>query len=200
MLTIYQLKPRFQALLRPLAARLVGWGLTANAVTVAALMLGLVGGGALLLAPGQRWPLLCMPAVLFLRMALNALDGMMAREHHQSSRLGTLLNELGDGLGDAVLYLPFGLVPGLPPLLLASVVLLGVISELAGVLGMALCGTRRYDGPLGKSDRAFAFGVLALLLGLGLSPGAWSLVLLGLLNLLAAATIVTRSRAILQQP
>jgi CDP-diacylglycerol--glycerol-3-phosphate 3-phosphatidyltransferase len=33
-------------------------------------------------------------------MALNAIDGMLAREHDMQSPLGAMLNELGDVLSD----------------------------------------------------------------------------------------------------
>ena len=39
-------------------------------------------------------------------MALNAIDGMMARELHMSTQLGAVLNELGDAVSDLGLYLP----------------------------------------------------------------------------------------------
>lgn len=197
MASIYQLKPRFQALLRPLAAWLVRCGVTANGLTVAALLLSAAAGGAVLLQPTRHWPLLLLPPVLLVRMALNALDGMLAREHQQASRRGALLNELGDVLADTALYLPLGAVPGLPPLLVAFTVLLGVIGEMTGVVAIQIGASRRYDGPLGKSDRAFAFGLLALLLGVGIPAGSWCWLTLLLLSLLAGATIVTRSRAAL---
>jgi CDP-diacylglycerol--glycerol-3-phosphate 3-phosphatidyltransferase len=41
--------------------------------------------------------------------------------------------------------------------------LLSVLNEFAGLLGQALGGERRYDGPMGKSDRALVVGVLSLL-------------------------------------
>jgi CDP-diacylglycerol--glycerol-3-phosphate 3-phosphatidyltransferase len=192
--TIYDLKPRFQALLRPVAFALAERGITANQLTAAALALSACGGLALTLWPGQRLPLLVLPALLLVRMALNALDGMLAREFHQASRLGALLNELADVLADGLLYLPLGLVSGVPPLLLALVVVLGVISEMAGVVAVQIGGRRRYEGPLGKSDRAFAFGALALLLGLGVPAGAWTSLALGLMVVLALLTIVHRAR------
>lgn len=43
----------------------------------------------------------------FIRMALNALDGMLARECNQQTRLGAILNETGDVISDIALYLPF---------------------------------------------------------------------------------------------
>ena len=98
---------------------------------------------------------------LFLRMALNAIDGMMAREHGMKSPDGAVLNELGDVISDAALYLPFALVAGMNAALVVLVAIAAIIGEMAGGLGPMLGGTRGYDGPLGKSDRAFAFGLLA---------------------------------------
>jgi CDP-diacylglycerol--glycerol-3-phosphate 3-phosphatidyltransferase len=192
--TIYDLKPRFQARLRPAAIAMATRGITANQLTATALALSAFGGLAITLWPLQPAPLLALPAVLLVRMALNALDGMLAREFHQASRLGALLNELGDVLADGLLYLPLGLVSGVPPLLLALVVVLGVISEMAGVVAVQIGGRRRYEGPLGKSDRAFAFGALALLLGLGVPAGVWTSLVLGVMVLPALLTIGNRAR------
>ncbi len=111
-----------------------------------------------------------------------------------------MLNELGDVLADTALYLPWEPFPACPPCWWPSPCCWGVIGEMAGVVAVQVGAQRRYDGPLGKSDRAFAFGLLALLLGLGVPAGPWCSVALGLLSLLAAATIVTRSRAALQEP
>ena len=53
---------------------------------------------------------------------------------------------------------------------------------------------RRYDGPLGKSDRAFVFGAIALVLGCGARPARWLDVALAAMAVLATVTIVNRSR------
>lgn len=192
--SVYQLKPAFQALLRPLVGGLVRLGLTANQVTVAALLMSLAVGAAIFLRPAAGWPLLLLPAALLARMALNAIDGMMAREHGQRSRLGAILNELGDVLSDAALYLPLARVPGFEPVLVAPLVVLAVASETAGVLALAVGAERRYDGPMGKSDRAFVFGLLGLLLGLGVAPGRWLDLVLAAVLLLLLVTIVNRAR------
>ncbi len=194
--TIYDLKPRFQALLRPVADRLADAGVTANGVTLAALLLSLAHGVWLALAPDSRLPFLLLPVTLASRMALNAIDGMMAREHKMKSPEGAVLNELGDVISDAALYLPFALVAGVNAPLVVLVVILAIVGEMAGVLGPMLGGTRRYDGPLGKSDRAFAFGLLAFLIGVGLTPGMWSTIYLSVLLVLSALTILNRARGI----
>ena len=199
MASIYDLKPRFQALLRPLNAGLVRRGVTANMVTLAALCLSLLLGLALALAPGAPLWLLLMPLWLFLRMALNAIDGMLAREHQMQSRLGALLNEMGDVLSDAALYLPLALIPGISATAVVVIVLLSVMVEMIGVCSVQIGGSRRYDGPFGKSDRAFAFGLLCLLLGLGLAPGDWSDWLLWALAAASLLTLLNRGRQALRE-
>ena len=79
-MTIYQLKPRFQQLLRPLARQLARSGTTANQVTLAACAGSMAIGVLVAAAASLRWPFLILPVWLIVRMALNALDGMLARE------------------------------------------------------------------------------------------------------------------------
>lgn len=197
--SVYDLKPKFQNLLRPMVRGLARGGVTANQVTLAALVLSLATGAAVAFWPGERWPLLALPVVLFVRMALNAIDGMLAREHGMKSALGAILNELGDVVADAGMYLSLALVPGFDARLVVAVVLLAVISEMTGVVGVQIGGSRRYDGPSGKSDRAFAFGLVSLLLGLGVSAGWWIRALLALIVLLLIMTILNRARAALRE-
>ncbi len=199
MATIYDLKPKFQARLRPIAAWLVRAGVTANGVTVAALVLSAAQGAWLALEPGAALLLLVLPVSLFIRMALNAVDGLMAKEHGQASAAGAVLNELSDVIADAVLYLPFALIPGINASLVVLVVVAGIIAEMAGALGPLIKAPRRYDGPFGKSDRAFAFGLLAVIIGVGFAPGRWTSVYLAILLALSVVTVINRARAIVAE-
>ena len=70
---------------------------------------------------------------------------------------------------------------------------------MAGVVAVQVGASRRYDGPMGKSDRAFFFGLLALLLGLGLQPGWWADAALLLVLILSALTVWNRSREALRE-
>ena len=198
-MTLYDIKPAFQNLLRPACKRLAKAGVTANQVTVAAMLLSIATGAALVLLHEVRWILLLVPVTLLVRMALNAIDGMLAREHHMQSALGGLLNELGDVVSDIALYVPFGLIAGVSPVLVDAAVVLAVLSEMTGVVAVQIGASRRYDGPMGKSDRAFAFGLLATALGCGLEAGAWSDACLAIIATLTAATIVNRARAALAE-
>ena len=195
--SIYQIKPRFQALLRPLVKALAAAGGTANQVTVGAAVMSIAAGIVLTFDGAKPWVWLLLPVVLFLRMALNAIDGMLAREHGQKSPLGAFLNELCDVISDAALYLPFVLVAA--PLVVVLTVFFAALTEMAGVVALQVGAERRYDGPMGKSDRAFAFGLLAFLIGIGLPVDDYLSYAIGAIGLLAAWTIANRVRAALAQ-
>ncbi len=193
-MTIYDLKPKFQALLRPIVESLHTKGITPNQVTWAALILSILTGALVALTQGETWILLLIPFVMFIRMALNAIDGILAKEYDMMSDKGAMLNELGDVISDVALYLPLALISGLSPVLVVLFVVIGLFTEVAGILGAVIGGTRRYDGPMGKSDRAFVVGLLALLIGLGVMPGWWSDGLLLLSIILGIVTVWNRAR------
>lgn len=196
---IYDLKRVFQDLLRPITGRLATAGVTANQVTLSALTLSCLMGAAIAWHHDDSRILLLVPLTMFVRMALNAIDGMLAREHNMKSNLGTMLNELGDVASDAALYLPFALIPGLPSWLIISIVILAGLTEMTGLVAIQIGASRRYDGPMGKNDRAFVFGSVALILGVGVPTGAWLNAVLGITLLLLVVTIFNRARRALAE-
>lgn len=196
MASIYALKGRFQDLLRPLVRRLHAWGVSANQVTLAAALVSLAVAAAIYAgAPRRPWLFALLPLWMFARMALNAVDGMLAREFGQQSRLGAYLNELCDVVSDSALYLSLLALAGLHAAPLLAFVLLAALTEYAGVLGLMVGAPRRYDGPMGKSDRAFVVGALGLGLALGWLS-AWPVeIVLVLASMLCAWTVIRRVRA-----
>jgi len=192
--SIYQLKPRFQNLLRPLVQRLHARGVTANQVTLAAAAVSVLLGALVAAFAGYLWLFALIPLWMFLRMALNAIDGMLAREFAQQSVLGAYLNELCDVIADSALILPFAMLAEVSPLWVVLVTLLAVIVEYAGVMGPLVGAARRYDGPLGKSDRAFVFGVLGAGVATGLLPIDWLDNLFMLIAALLVWTLANRVR------
>lgn len=165
-MSIYALKGRFQDVLRPGVRRIAALGITANQVTVFAAIVSVLVAGIVWAAADQSLVYLLLPGWMLLRMALNAVDGMLAREFGQQSRLGAYLNELSDVVADGALYLSLLSVAGVHAHLLWAFVALSALTEYAGVLGLMVGAERRYDGPMGKSDRAFVVGVLGLLLAM----------------------------------
>ena len=199
MASIYDLKSKFQGLLRPLTKGLAGIGITANQVTMFAALLSCGVGACVAGWPTESWPLLVVPGILFVRMALNAIDGMLAREHDMKSDLGAVLNEIGDVVSDAALFLPLALVTGFCPALVVTIVLLAVVSEMTGVVGVQIGASRRYDGPMGKSDRAFVLGLICLVIGCGVPPEPWLEITLSVIVFLLVVTILNRARRALKE-
>ena len=168
MITIYQLKPKFQNLLRPLVHTLYQLGITANQVTLFACLGSILTAGIITVSLPNFTILWLMPIWLFVRMALNAIDGMLAREHQQASKLGAYLNELCDVISDTALMLILLPIAGINSIAVFSVIFLALLSEYAGVMAPLIGEKRRYDGPMGKSDRAFVLGALCVALALNI--------------------------------
>lgn len=184
MISIYELKPKFQQLLMPIVDNLRRMGVTPNQVTVSALMLSIITGVVTALFHDNRWIYLLVPIVMFVRMALNAVDGVMASKYDMKSNLGMLLNELGDVVSDLALYLPFILIVqdyGISVLLFIT---LSIVSEMSGSLVQVIGSIRRYDGPMGKSDRAFLIGLIAFLIVLNINVIPWIHIILYIASIL----------------
>jgi CDP-diacylglycerol--glycerol-3-phosphate 3-phosphatidyltransferase len=191
---MYGAKPWFQDRLRPLVRILAGIGVRANQVTVGACMLSIGFGLSLSILRESRL-FIALPVVLLVRMALNAMDGILAREFGQKTRLGAYLNELADVVSDTFLYQPFTQLGGVSPGWMWGVIVLAVISEMAGTVAVMTGVSRRYDGPMGKSDRALIFGAAGLWVGLtGGLPGPVAYLLPIFLTLMLTLTIVNRVR------
>ncbi len=165
--SIYQLKPAFQNLLRPFVQLLYKSGITANQVTLLAMLISTCLGYFLYqhyLAHPISGLLLLFPLWMLIRMAFNAIDGMLAREFKQQSNLGAFYHELCDIISDTALYLCFIAFGFINAKLLLLVVFLALLSEYAGVMAPLIGQERRYDGPMGKSDRAFWLSLIAVII------------------------------------
>jgi CDP-diacylglycerol--glycerol-3-phosphate 3-phosphatidyltransferase len=163
MISIYKIKPKFQQLLMPVLKMLNKIGVTANMITWFAILLSIGTDVTIYFYPG-KFALVLLPISLLIRMALNALDGMMARIYNMQSKKGEVLNELGDVISDFIMFFPIGVLFQLNIGLLLSFLFFSLLNEYAGILGKAVSGERRYDGPMGKSDRALVVGLVSLLL------------------------------------
>ncbi|WP_158912776.1 CDP-alcohol phosphatidyltransferase family protein [Caulobacter sp. S45] len=161
------LKPWLKSAVRPAARTLVAAGITANQVTLMSLagslaVAWIVAGGS-----SNRAMYLLLPLWLGLRTVLAALDGTMAIEFGQKSRLGGALNEIGDLVSDVALIATFAAVAPMNPGLIMLVAALAAGVEGVGLLGHLVGKTRRLEGPFGKCDRAIAYSGLAVWIALG---------------------------------
>ena len=163
MISLYKIKPAFQKLLLPVLRMLHKLNVTANQLTIAAVFLSIGMGASIYFHSFSHALILIVPIGYILRMALNALDGMMATHYDMKSNLGEVLNELGDVISDLVIVFPMVVIPGINPIIIVVFAILSTINEYAGILGKAVSGERRYEGPMGKSDRAFVVGGFVLI-------------------------------------
>lgn len=162
MISVYKLKPKFQQLLTPVLLFLHRNHITANQITVGSIALSAIIGILFWNADVSKWFFLSLPIGLLLRMALNALDGMMARKFNQTSKLGEVLNEVGDIVSDVIIFFPLLKFQPESLYLIVIFIILSVINEFAGLVGKVVGKERRYDGPMGKSDRALILGIYGL--------------------------------------
>jgi CDP-diacylglycerol--glycerol-3-phosphate 3-phosphatidyltransferase len=199
MISVYQLKPKFQQLLQPILIFLNKRKITANQITVASIILSVIIGVLFWTSDRYNWFFLSLPIGLLLRMALNALDGMMARKYNQMTKLGEVLNEVGDIFSDLILFFPLIKFQPESLYLIVGFISLAIINEFAGLLGKVVGKNRRYEGPMGKSDRALLFGIYGIIMFCGVQISDYSGYIFGVIILLLLFSTFTRLKKALNE-
>lgn len=199
MISVYKLKPKFQQLLTPVLLFLHKNNITANQITIGSILLSAVIGVLFWNADISKWFFLSLPIGLLLRMAFNALDGMMARRFDQTSKLGEVLNEVGDIVSDIIIFFPLLKFQPESLYLIVIFIVLSIINEFAGLMGKVVGSERRYDGPMGKSDRALLLGLYGLIVFFGISISSVSKYIFGIIILLLFISIYTRLKKSLNE-
>lgn len=158
-MSIYGIKPAFQRRLMGLRDLCIRRGVSANALTFSALFLSVLGGAAIALSPESRPILIAVPFLAVGRLALNALDGMVAISSGTAHPFGEILNETTDRLSDILWFTGLAFVVG-PVLALSSLVAV-LVASYVGTVAKAAGGQRIYTGLMGKADRMIVLGIAA---------------------------------------
>ncbi len=169
---LYRSKGTFVRGLEPILRSLEARGVSPDAVTLAAVPVGLVGGACLLASPVVPLALLAVPLLAAVRLVLNLLDGALARRIGRSHAKGEFYNELGDRLADAAFLAPVAFLPGADRGLVLLGVLVAVLASFASVATRAAGGPRSSRGLLSKPGRMVLLGVFAIA-AFAVGPGAW---------------------------
>jgi CDP-diacylglycerol--glycerol-3-phosphate 3-phosphatidyltransferase len=159
---IYRIKPRFQQALGGAERGLVRRRVHPDYLTIGALMLSICGGIALWGSQWSRWFLLLIPLVAIGRTALNALDGLVARDLDLARPWGEVLNELCDRLADVALFTGVALAIGSDARLGAMTIVAMLLSSYLAILSKAAGGRRQYGGVMGKADRMIFLSVASV--------------------------------------
>jgi CDP-diacylglycerol---glycerol-3-phosphate 3-phosphatidyltransferase len=150
---IYQVKPRFQQALGGIEAGLVRRRVHPDYLTIGALVLSIAGGVALWGSHWSRWLLLAIPVVAIGRTALNALDGLVARDTGLARPWGEVLNECCDRLADVALLTGVSFAIGSDARLGAVTIVVMLLCSYLSIVSKAAGGKRQYGGIMGKADR-----------------------------------------------
>jgi CDP-diacylglycerol--glycerol-3-phosphate 3-phosphatidyltransferase len=160
---IYKIKPKFQKALGGIERDLVRRRVHPDYLTLGALALSAFGG---LLLFAANWvsilELLIIPVAIG-RTALNALDGLVARDTGLARPWGEVLNEFSDRLADVALLTGVAFAPGSNYRIGAVVIVVMLLSSYLGTAAKAAGGKRQYVGVMGKADRMIYLSVASLL-------------------------------------
>ena len=125
--------------------------------------------------------------------------GMMARKFNQTSKLGEVLNEVGDIVSDVIIFFPLLKFQPESLYLIVVFIVLSIINEFAGLMGKIVGKERRYDGPMGKSDRALILGLYGLLIFFGATITGVSQYIFGIIIVLLLISTYTRLKKSLNE-
>jgi CDP-diacylglycerol--glycerol-3-phosphate 3-phosphatidyltransferase len=192
---LYALKPTFQRSLAGVEGWLVARRVHPDVLTAAALGLSLIGGILLYAASAAPWLLLLVPVLALGRLALNALDGLVARRTGQARPWGEVLNELGDRLADVALLGGLALAPASDGRLGAVALVIVLLTSYLGLLGKAAGAAREYGGVMGKADRMLLLALAAPLAAVAGRPD-WLNAYLAVVLAGALVTLLQRGRRI----
>lgn len=185
---IYALKPKFRERLTRLRDLCVRVGISADALTGAAVVLSVAGGFLVFRSDVHRPEVWAIPLLAMGRITLNALDGMVAQAAGSARPFGEVLNEFADRVSDVAWIgsLSF-VVDARLGLAVLVVVLLG---SYLGTAAKAAGGARIYRGLMGKADRMIVMSVAAIAVWfVGREAWTWCAIAIGVGSLV---TIVQR--------
>jgi len=105
MATIYNLKPKFQSVLRPLTRTLARLGVTPNQVTMAVLLVPVITGSLITFMWEERLRLLLMSLIRFVPTTVNPKSFTLTRELGMRTKLAGIVNKVGDFISYKVQHL-----------------------------------------------------------------------------------------------
>jgi phosphatidylglycerophosphate synthase len=186
------------ALTRRVAGWLIARGASADGISVAGMVAGLLAGLALAATPfvAAAWSFWLLAALLIqLRLLANMLDGMVAIGRGIASPAGELFNEVPDRVSDTAVLVGLGVAAG--------DVALGIGAALAALstayvraVGKAAGAPSDFRGPMAKQHRMALVTAVALFCA-ALNEG-WSSGLPGLaLWVIVVLSVMTAGRRLL---
>lgn len=150
-------------------------GISANTVSVAGMVFGILCGVAFYLTTQtQYWRglLIAAAALCQFRLLCNMIDGMVAIETGKASPLGELFNEIPDRVSDSFALIGFGFISGSSPMLGFLAALIAMFTAYVRAVGRGAGAPQAFHGPMAKPHRMFLLTIAALYLAF--TPASWN--------------------------
>lgn len=198
---------------RPIAARELGvmkaaaaWmaarGFSANGISVAGMVFGILAGVALVLT--ARLPEFARPAwiaaavLIQMRLLANLFDGMVAIARGTASKVGELFNEVPDRVSDSATLIGLGYAAGGDVLLGFGAALAAMMTAYVRAVGKGAGAPNEFCGPMAKQQRMALVTLLSVFCAV--APAAWQQRPLGtyVLILILAGSLLTVLRRLLR--
>lgn len=171
---IYAIKPKFQQFLCPATRWFVIHRVHPTWINAGGLALSAGAGLALYVSYWSIWLLAAVPPLVLVRIALNALDGLVSRKLGLASRFGEVLNEFFDRLSDVFVFLGLALNPASNIYFGTIVTIAILLSSYLGTVSKAAGGSRQYGGFMGKADRMIYLGLMSLFVLISSNQYSWN--------------------------
>lgn len=155
---------------KSLSTRLARAGVSANAISVAGMVAGLLAGAALALTARRpelaRIGWIAAAAFIQLRLLANMLDGMVAIESGTTSKVGELYNEIPDRVSDTAALVGLGYAAGGDPVFGWAAALAAMFTAYVRTTGKGAGAKHDFRGPMAKQQRMFLVTLTALFCGI----------------------------------
>ena len=205
---------------RPIAARdlkimqaTASWmarrGFSANGISVAGMIFGLLGGASLFYAARlpdwSRILWVAGAACIQARLLANLFDGMVAIARGTASKVGELFNEVPDRVSDSAILIGLGYAPGGHVILGYGAALAAMMTAYVRAVGKGAGTPNEFCGPMAKQQRMFLVTMTCLFCAF--TPAAWQRIDFGccamgvpsiILSLILAGALVTTVRRLLR--
>ena len=157
------LKSRSWRMADALSSALVRMGVTANAVSVAGMIVGIFAGVLFALTPTRPSLFIAAAVAVQFRLLANLLDGMVAVKSTTASKVGELFNEIPDRVADTAILVGFGYAYHSDPLAGALAAAAAIFVAYVRAFGASLELGQDFCGPLAKPHRMFVVTVAAMI-------------------------------------
>lgn len=158
---IYAIKPWWQRRLTSIEDTLVIHHIHPDLITLAGVGCAALIGIALFFSAYIHLLILAVAPLAVARLAVNALDGLVARRTGMARPWGEVFNECCDRLADILVFVGLAFNPLVNATLVWGTLVCILFNSYLGTVSKAAGGKRQFGGLLAKADRMIYMGLFS---------------------------------------